>query len=59
MDIEPKKSREKKCPHCGSEDVALSGGAHVTGVSQPHRDADQIGYECKDCGKVFHYIGKE
>ena len=49
----------KKCPYCGSENVAPSGGSHVIGISQPHRTTDQIGYECKDCSKIFHYIGKE
>lgn len=59
MGIAPEKTSEKNCPYCGSEDVAPTGGAHVTGVSQPPREPDQKGYECKNCGKHFHYIGKD
>ena len=59
MGIEPEKSSKKKCPYCGSEDVAPTGLAHVNGVSQPHREASQKGYECKKCEEIFHYIGKD
>jgi DNA-directed RNA polymerase subunit RPC12/RpoP len=59
MDIGPEKSREKKCPYCGSEKVTPTGGSHVTGTGQPYRPSDQKGYECNNCGKYFHYIGKD
>ena len=59
MGIGPEKSREKICPYCGSENVAPTGGSHVTCTGQLHRKSDQKGYECKNCGKVFHYIGKD
>jgi transposase-like protein len=56
MNKAPEKSIEIKCPYCECEDVVPTGGSHVTGVGQPHREPDQIGYECLACKKTFHLL---
>jgi DNA-directed RNA polymerase subunit M/transcription elongation factor TFIIS len=53
---EPKTTRDKKCPECGSEKMTFLGGVGVASAERPPDPTRRL-FQCQDCEKHFWYVG--
>jgi DNA-directed RNA polymerase subunit RPC12/RpoP len=56
------KTNKKECPKCKSKNVFDRGDRFGKGEDyipgKPISEPNQPVYECRDCGEIFIYIGK-
>jgi len=49
---EPKTTRDKKCPECGSEKMTYLGGVGVAATERPPDPTRRL-FQCQHCEKQF------